>query len=81
MVEVYWFDDTGTGSCRVPKSWRLLFKEGNSWKPVPTPSGYGTSKDTVNGVSFEPVVTSALRLEAELQPGFSGGILEWRANE
>jgi len=80
-VEVYWFDDTGTGSCRVPKSWRLRFKDGTSWKPVSSPSAYGVSKDTANRVSFEPVVTSGLRLEAELQPGFSGGILEWRVTE
>ncbi len=25
-VEVYWFDDTGRGECRVPASWRLLYR-------------------------------------------------------
>jgi hypothetical protein len=29
-------------------------------------------------MTFNPVNTSALRLEVDLQPGFSGGILEWR---
>ncbi len=27
-VSVYWFDDTGKGSCRVPKSWKLVYKDG-----------------------------------------------------
>lgn len=28
-----------------------------------------------------PVTTTALRLEIQLQPKFSGGILEWRIKE
>ena len=80
-VEVYWFDDTGTGQCRVPKSWKLLCKNGNEWKPVTAKSDYGTVKDQFNHFAFEPVPTSALRIEVELQPNFSGGVLEWRVAE
>jgi len=29
-------------------------------------------------VTFNPVETQALRLEVQLQPEWSGGILEWR---
>ncbi|HCO97062.1 MAG TPA: hypothetical protein DIU00_24500, partial [Phycisphaerales bacterium] len=32
---VYFFDDTGVGGCRVPKSWRLLYKDGGNFKQVP----------------------------------------------
>jgi hypothetical protein len=32
-------------------------------------------------MSFEPVETPALRLEVELQTGYSGGILEWAVRE
>jgi hypothetical protein len=35
----------------------------------------------VNRVTFTPVTTTALRLEVQLQPKFSGGILEWRMKE
>jgi len=77
-AEVYWFDDTGKGGCRVPKSWRLLWRDGDEWKPVEAGSAYGVEKDKFNAVSFKPVTTKAIRLEVELQPGFSGGILEWR---
>ena len=31
---VYWFDDTGVGECRVPAEWRLLWRDGDEWKPV-----------------------------------------------
>ncbi len=77
-AEVYWFDDTGRGGCRVPKSWRLLYRDGKEWKPVEGASAYGVEKDKLNRVAFQPVTTTALRLEVQLQPNFSGGILEWR---
>jgi len=31
-VEVYWLDDTGRGHCRVPQSWRLLYRDGGAWR-------------------------------------------------
>lgn len=76
-VAVYWFDDTGTGECRVPKSWRLLHRTAAEWKPVPGASAPEPRKDGWNRLEFSPVKTPALRLEVELQPGFSGGVLEW----
>jgi len=77
-VEVYWFDDTGRGRCRVPKSWKLLYRDGKSWKPVVANGGFGVSKDKYNKVVFTPVKTSALRIAVQLSPNVSGGILEWR---
>jgi hypothetical protein len=79
-VEVYWFDDTGVGQCRVPKTWRVLYRDGEQWKPVANPSPCGVEKDRFNRVTFEAVTTRGLRLEVELQPDFSGGILEWRVD-
>ncbi len=75
---VYWFDDTGIGRCRVPASWRLLWRDGEKWREVPGASGYGTAKDRFNEVEFDPVTTDALRLEVRLQEDMSGGVLEWR---
>jgi len=81
-ASVYWFDDTGTGRCRVPAAWRLLFLagDGTTWKPVELTSESKPScrRDTFNRVRFKPVETRVLRLEVELQKGFSGGIREWR---
>jgi DUF1680 family protein len=77
-VDVYWLDDTGSGECRVPVSWRVLYKDGGQWKPVAASGAYGVEKDRYNSVSFEPVTTSGLRLEVVLQPEWSAGVQEWR---
>ncbi len=77
-VEVYWFDDTGRGQCRVPKSWRLLYRDGQTWKPVENRGDYNVAKNQFNRLDFVPVKTDGLRIEVQLQPDFSGGILEWR---
>jgi hypothetical protein len=77
-VEIYWFDDTGKGQCRIPKSWRLLYRDGADWKPVPNATSLTPAKDQWNTVSFPALTVSSLRIEAQLQPDFSGGILEWR---
>ena len=76
-VEVYWFDDTGVGQCRLPQSWRLLYQNDGKWKPVPGTEVNNAIKDQFNMLSFPSLKTSTLRIEAVLQPGFSGGILEW----
>jgi DUF1680 family protein len=78
-TQVYWFDDTGTGQCRVPASWKVLYKNGEDWKPVETTDSYGVDKDRFNVVSFKPVTTTGLRLEVKLQPRWSAGIQEWKA--
>lgn len=78
VCQVYWFDDRPrNGGCRVPASWRLLYQDGESWREVAAPSGYGVAADTFNTVRFAPVTTTALRLEVTLMAGFSSGILEW----
>jgi len=77
-VEVYWFDDTGRGECRVPESWRLFYRRDGKWIPVPNPSGFGCEKDRYNKTTFDAVITDALRLEVKLQPRWSAGIHEWK---
>ncbi len=77
-ARVYFFDDEITkGGCRVPKSWRILYLENGQWKPVYTPNGFKILKDAWNEVQFEPVKTTALRLEMTFQDGVSGGVHEW----
>lgn len=77
-VEVYWFDDTGRGECRAPKSWRVLYEAGGEWVPVRTDDEYGVAENAYNPVVFEPVKTRALRLEVALQDRWSAGLYEWR---
>ncbi|HOZ47786.1 MAG TPA: glycoside hydrolase family 127 protein [Candidatus Hydrogenedentes bacterium] len=81
-VEVYWFDDEPRGGhCRVPASWKCLYRAGDTWQEVPNAAAYGLEKDRFNAVTFDAVATDALRIEVQLRPEFSGGILEWRLSE
>ena len=76
-VQVYWFDDTGRGEVRVPASWRLLYKDGDQWKPVQASNPYGVEINKYNVLAFSPVTTSALRLEITMQKDWSAGVQEW----
>ncbi|HJN17993.1 MAG TPA: glycoside hydrolase family 127 protein [Armatimonadota bacterium] len=77
-AEVYWFDDTDFGQCRVPASWVIEYMDGDEWKPVEGASDYGVAKDAFNRVTFDGVETTAIQICVQLQYDMSGGILEWR---
>lgn len=79
QAEIYWFDDEANrGGVRVPASWKLLYKDGEQWKPVQTSDPFATAKDAWNRVTFAPVNTTALRLEVVMRPGMSAGVQEWK---
>ncbi len=81
-VEVYWLDfDHYDGDFRVPESWKLYYKAGNTWKEVEALNEYGVKKDCYNKLSFKPVTTTGLKIAAQLKDGVSGGIIEWKINE
>ncbi|MBN1513250.1 MAG: glycoside hydrolase family 127 protein [Phycisphaerae bacterium] len=81
-IDVYWFDDSHLGGrCRVPASWKALYRNGEEWREAANGTGYGTRSDQVNRLRFDPVETTGLRLEVQLQPEFSGGVLEWAVLE
>lgn len=60
---VYWFDDRRF--CRLPASWRILYRDGQDWRPVSNLTPYSVEKDAFNRVRFDPVKTTAVRLEIE----------------
>jgi len=76
QVEIFWFDDTGIGECRIPQSWKVFYKEGENWKPVYSPDKYVIEKDKYNSITFETVRTKSLKIEIESQKDFAGGIHE-----
>lgn len=69
-VSVYWFDDTGSGECRVPSSWSLLVRDGEEWEPVNADEKPQGVKDQWNQLRFDPVTTTAVRIQVTLQPEF-----------
>lgn len=76
QMDIYWFDDTGIGECRIPSSWKLFYKEGDKWREVYTIDKYGVEKDKYNSVIFETVRTKSLKIEIHSQKDFAGGIHE-----
>jgi DUF1680 family protein len=69
------------GGLRIPAAWRLVWWDGSRWREVSNGTGYRLDKNRFNEVEFTPVVTRSIRLEAELQPRHSAGVLEWRVME
>ena len=75
---VYWFDDGPWGGCRVPESWKLYYKnDKGEWVPVKNLTEYGVVKGAANIVNFEPVKTSAMKLEIKQPANYSCGVFEW----
>ncbi len=75
---VYWFDDAPWGGCRVPESWKLYYKnEKGEWVAVKNLNQYGVVKGAANIVNFEPVKTSAMKLEIKQPKEYSCGVFEW----
>lgn len=75
---VYWFDDAPWGGCRVPASWKLYYKtEAGEWAEVKNPTEYGVGKGCANIVNFDPVKTTAMKLEIVQPKEFSCGVFEW----
>lgn len=75
---VYWYDDGPWGGCRVPKSWKIYYKDAaGNWVPVSNPDKYSVNKGAANTVNFDPVTTSALKLEVVLPDDNATGIFEW----
>jgi DUF1680 family protein len=77
-VRISWFDDTGSGECRLPDSWRITYRDAeNKWQPVSNPSEYAIKKRDPVRVTFDPITSKSLRLEVELSKDFSAGLYEW----
>ena len=78
-VEVYWFDDSGKGHCRLPASWKVQWRPAKNapWQDIAAEGPI--AKDKFCTVDFpQPVKAQAVRLNIKLQQDWSGGILEWR---
>ncbi len=79
QMSVYWYDDLPLGGgCSVPQSWWVEYLVGTNWVTATGASGYGVAVNTFNTVTFNPVLTTAVRLCVQLQSGYSGGILAWQ---
>lgn len=80
-VQVYWLDfEHYDGNFRIPKEWKLFYKDNDQWKEVNSKTPYSIEKDKYNILEFEPITTVELKMEVQLQEGESGGVIEWKIN-
>lgn len=78
---VCWYDDGPWGGCRVPKSWKIYYKDQTGkWQPVTGVAKYPTVKGSANRVEFDIVKTDGLKLEVVLPNDNSTGIFEWEVD-
>ena len=86
-VGVYWFDEAQAAASfrnerqeNLPKSWKVLAWNDGGWKQVAlNETSPGVQRDQFNQVTFaQPVTTSKIRIEVELHPRLSGGMLACR---
>lgn len=87
---VYWYDDGPWGGCRVPREWKLYYRdEKGEWQPVtfrnelmanPGATTYPVVKGAPCKASFDPVTTDALKLEIRLPADNATGLFEWQVN-
>ncbi len=75
---VYWYDDAPWGGCRIPKAWKIYFKDDSGeWKEVNNITKYEVKKGEENKVHFAPVKTGAVKLEVVQPNNASSGVFEW----
>ncbi len=87
---VYWYDDGPWGGCRVPREWKLYYRDDKGdWQPVtfrnelmanPGATTYPVVKGAPCKASFDPVTTDALKLEIRLPADNATGLFEWQVN-
>lgn len=75
--KIYWYDDKPDGGCAIPAAYKIYYKKDNYWVAVKNTSSYDIAKDKYNILNFEPVQTTALKLEVQLPADNSAGIHEW----
>ncbi|WP_316784253.1 glycoside hydrolase family 127 protein [Pedobacter frigiditerrae] len=74
---VYWFDDAPYGGCRIPAAYKVYYQKDGAWVEVKSIKTDAIAKDKYNTITFEPVKTTALKLEVQLPADNSAGIHEW----
>lgn len=75
---VFWYDDGPWGGRRVPKSWKIYYKNAHGeWTAVSNADKYGIQKGNANTVNFDPVTTTAVKLEVVQPDEYSAGLYEW----
>ena len=80
-AEVFWATKDHDSPLKLPKSWRVLYRQGQEWKEVQAAGAYPVRTDDFSSIHFEAVTTPALRIEAQLADDATAGLFEWGVND
>lgn len=73
---VYWVKSKD-GGVDYPRKWKLMFKKGNSWKPIRS-NDYPINGDgQASKVQFKKIITTGLRIQMDLSDK-PAGLYEWQ---
>ena len=73
--KIFWFSDGG--GCKAPLRWRLYYDKNGTWEPVKNKNEFGIQLNIINITDFEPVKTTAVKIEVDLPEDCSSGVHEW----
>jgi hypothetical protein len=80
-AEVFWAADAGRRiNTKLPVAWTVQYKAGDDWKDVQHEEWSPIAADTFNHTTFEPVTTTGIRLQVQLETDATAGLLQWRLN-
>ena len=73
--KIFWFNDGG--GCKAPQRWRLYYDKDGQWEEVKAKNEYGIQLNIINTTDFDPITTTAVKVEIDLPTDCSSGIHEW----
>ena len=80
-AEVFWAADAGRRiTTKLPVAWKVQYKAGDDWKDVQQEKQSPIAADTFNETTFEPVTTTGIRLQVQLETDATAGLFQWRLN-
>ena len=80
-AEVFWAADAGRRiNTKLPAAWKVLYKTGDGWADVGQEKQTPIAADVFNQTTFKAVSTTGVRVQIQLQPDATAGLLQWRLN-
>src|ERR1700735_4456045 len=80
-ADVFWAADAGRRiNTQLPVCWKGQYKGSDDWKDVQHEEQSPIAADTFNHTTFEPVTTTGIRLQVQLETDATAGLLQWRLN-
>ena len=82
QLKLAFYDDTGTGSIRVPAAYQVQYLEGGTWTDIPAQQRSPATPvaNDMATINFSTLTTDRVRAVLTSQPGFAVGVTEFEAS-